>query len=103
VVLRPESPVSSALTLVLGRRTVAPNRRLKLSGTVTPAGAASRVRVLVQRRAAGVWRRAAVSARAVDCGGAYTWAYRPLRTGVRRVRASAAGVTSRWATFRVRR
>lgn len=98
-VLLPQPP---AVTLAASRSVLKLGRRVQLTGRLTPAGAAAQVRVVVQRRVAGVWKSAASSWRAPDAAGAYAWSCRPRSTGAFRARASAAGAVSDWATFRIR-
>jgi hypothetical protein len=102
VVVRPQPPLSPAVTLAASQRMLKLGRRVQLTGRLTPAGAAAQVRVVVQRRVDGAWRTAAGSLRAADAVGAYAWSYRPRVTGAFRARASAAGAISAWVTLRVR-
>ena len=98
----PPPPEPPALTLTASQSTLRLGRRVRLTGRLLPAGAAPQVRVVVQRRVSGVWKPVASSPRDLDAAGACVWSYRPLRAGAFRARASAAGVVSAWAGFRVR-
>jgi hypothetical protein len=98
----PPPPQPPALTLKASQSTLRLGRRVRLTGRLLPAGAAPQVRVVVQRRVSGAWKSVASSPRDLDASGACAWSYRPLRAGAFRARASAAGVVSAWAGFRVR-
>ena len=93
-----------ALTLRVTPAMVRPGRRVRIAGSLTPAGSgAAKVAIVVQRRVAGVWKLAAAATRAPDVSGEFRWDYRPRRTGVFRTRASSsapAAATSSWARFR---
>jgi hypothetical protein len=102
VVVRIPAP---ALTLRATPAVVSQGRRVRISGSLTPAGSgAAKVTIVVQRRVAGFWKLAAAATRTPNVSGALRWDYRPRRTGVFRVRATSttpAAVTSSPARFRV--
>ena len=101
VVLRIPAP---ALALRVTPAVVPQGRRVRIAGSLAPAGTgAAKVAIVVQRRAAGAWKLAAATTRAPDVSGAFRWDYRPRRPGVFRARAScsAPAVTSSWTRFRV--
>jgi len=101
IVLRPEPPAPPVLTLAATPRAVAPGRKVRLAGTMTPADGAAQVRIVVQRRVAGAWKASARSWR-TPAGGAYAWSLRPRRAGAYRACVTVTGVTSGWVAFRVR-
>ena len=100
VVIRAAPPQSPSLTLAARPRTVRAARRVRLAGALTPVRPGARVRIVVQRRVAGVWRRVAASGASSGAGGVFAWSYKARRMGRYRVRATVTGAVSPWARFR---
>lgn len=100
---------AGALTLRAARTVVAAGRTVKLGGTLRPPGLSGAVvRVVVQRRTAGVWKASRTATRAVSAAGEYACSFRVVRRGTYRAAASFAGspeataAATPWVAFRVR-
>ena len=85
-------------------------KRLTAKGTVNPSTSPTlwKVRLAVQRKQGGKWRKVQSIVRTASAKGAYGWTFKPKETGAYRMRATIAktathtAAATKWLRFRVR-
>jgi uncharacterized protein (TIGR03437 family) len=105
--------VTPHLTLKLGGLTFGflnLGKRLTAKGTVNPSTSPTlwKVRLTVQRKQGGKWRKVKTLTRTIAASGAYGWKCKPAKKGSYRLRAAIAktatntAAATKWETFTVK-